>query len=160
MAAGSTASGVMPACASSAMRRGLSLASTSGTLISPKSISDATFGQVVRSHLDHHLVAGQHTDAVLAHLAGGMGDDHVIIGDQLHAEVRVWEEFFHDPLELQHFFFGQWVLLKPFASRGDRRERAKKQAFPTVFHDFTAKYLPPRGPETAVSTAASAGPAP
>src|SRR6478735_5140227 len=125
-----------------------------------KAVGDTTLGQIVRSHLNHHLVAGQHTDAVLAHLAGGMGDDHVIIGDQLHTEVRIWEELFHDPLELQHFFFGQWVLLKPLASGGDRGKRSKKQPFPTVFHVFWAKYLLQQGLGNAVSAAASAGPGP
>src|SRR5258708_6621758 len=117
MAAGSTASGVMPAHAKNAMRRGLSLAKTSGTLISPKAIRNAALGKIIGRHLDHHLVAGQHADAVLAHLAGGVGDDHMIIGDQLHTEVRIWEEFFHDPLELQHFFLGQWVLLSRSRAR-------------------------------------------
>src|SRR5205085_2869039 len=104
-------------------------------------------------HLDHHLVASQNTDAVLAHLASGMGDDDVVIGDQFHAEGRIGQQLLDDALELQQFFLGQWVLLKPFASRGDRGESPETQAFPTVF----LRYPPLQGLESAVSGAASAG---
>src|ERR1700733_3580851 len=118
IAAGNTASGTMPAWASRARRRGLSLANTSGALISAETISDTTLGQIVWSHLDHDLVAGENADAVLAHLAGGMGDDDVVIGDQLHAEGRIGQKLFDDALELQQFFFGQWVLFLPFREQG------------------------------------------
>jgi hypothetical protein len=33
----------------------------------------------VRGHLDQDLVARQHADAVLAHAAGGMGDDLMFV---------------------------------------------------------------------------------
>src|SRR5580658_8980835 len=115
IAAGRTASGVMPACASRARRRGLSLARTS-TILS-KTIGDATLGQVVGRHLDHHFVTGQHSNAILAHFTGGMGDDDVAIGDQLHAEGRIGQQFFYNALELQQFFLGQWVLLQASAGR-------------------------------------------
>src|ERR1700678_3353734 len=77
IAAGMTWAGTMPACASKASRRGLSLARTSSGLA--EAIGDAPFGEVIRGHLDHHLVAGEHADAVLAHLARGMGDDLMAI---------------------------------------------------------------------------------
>src|SRR6266542_3354172 len=40
-----------------------------------EAISDSALGQIVRRHLDQHLVAGQHADAILAHLAGGVTED-------------------------------------------------------------------------------------
>src|SRR6202012_2295680 len=110
ISAGSMASGMMPAWAGKARRRGLSLANTSGALISAETVGDTTLRQVIGGHLDHDLVAGQHANAVLAHLAGGVGDDDVVIGDQLHAEGRIGQKLLDDALELQQFFFGQWVL--------------------------------------------------
>src|SRR5579863_671042 len=114
--AGTMASGTMPAWANSARRRGLSLASTSSAT-DPRlaeAISDAALSQIIGRHLDHHLVARQDADAVLAHLAGGVCDDDVIIGDQLHAEGRVGQKLFDNALELQQLFLGQWVLFQPF----------------------------------------------
>src|SRR5258705_8418967 len=87
MAAGRMASGVMPTCASNAARRGLSLARTSKALT--EAIGDAALGQIVRCHLDHHLVSRQNPNAILAHLAGGVGDNDVVICDQFHAEGRI-----------------------------------------------------------------------
>ena len=103
------ASGMMPACARSARRRGLSLARTSSGLA--EAIGDATFGQVIGRHLDHHLVAGQHADAVLAHLAGGMGDNHVAIG-AAHAEGRVGQQFARRCLRIPAILPWPFVLFK------------------------------------------------
>src|ERR1700743_3923576 len=83
-----------------------------------EAVSDTTLGEIVWRHLDHDLVAGQHADAVLAHLAGGMGDNDVVIGDQLHAEGRIGQKLFDDALELQQFFFGQWVLFLWVSCKG------------------------------------------
>src|SRR6185312_12941603 len=69
--AGMLPAGMMPACASSALRRGLSLARISLA----EAIGDPPLGEVIGRHLDHDLVAGEHADAVLAHLARGVGDD-------------------------------------------------------------------------------------
>src|SRR5512142_1286715 len=93
MDAGWTASGVMPACASKASRRGLSLASTSARRAGLfEAIGDASLGEVIRRHFHHDLVAGQHADAVLAHLARGVGDDLMTVLKR-HAECRVRQQF-------------------------------------------------------------------
>src|SRR5215469_3349679 len=93
----------MPACARSDKRRGLSLASTSSGLA--EAIGDAPLGEIIRRHLDHDLVTGQHADAVLAHLAGGMGDDFMAVL-QKNPEGGVGQEFADRTLEFQQFFLG------------------------------------------------------
>src|SRR5262249_52347639 len=98
MSAGRMASGTMPARARRAARRGLSLARTSAAFILPEAVIDTTLGEVVGRHFHHHLVAGQHPNAVLAHLAGGVGDDDMAIGDQLHAERRIGQKLIDDSL--------------------------------------------------------------
>ena len=37
-----------------------------------EAVGNPTLGQIIRGQLDQHLVAGEHADAVLAHLAGGV----------------------------------------------------------------------------------------
>src|SRR5262245_56387937 len=66
-------------------------------------IDDTAFGEVVRTHLDQHLVAGQHADAVLAHAAGRVGDDFMAVL-KLDAEVGVGEELRHKARKFQLFF--------------------------------------------------------
>src|SRR5205085_9962881 len=81
--AGMTASGVTPMRASKSRRRGLAEARISRILwVSGRScasgheaVGDAPLGQIVGRQLDQHFVAGQHADAVLAHLAGGVAED-------------------------------------------------------------------------------------
>ena len=69
-----------------------------------EAVGDAALGQVVGRHLHQHLVAGQHADAVLAHLAGGVGDDLVVVFE-LHAERRVGQQFADRARKFQKFFF-------------------------------------------------------
>src|SRR5882724_9593543 len=68
-------------------------------------IGDTTFGHVVGRHLDQHLVAGEHADAVLAHAARGMGDDFMFVFE-LDAEGGVREQLRHDTGKFQELFFG------------------------------------------------------
>src|ERR1700749_2802797 len=103
MSAGAIASGTMPAWASSCLRRGLSLASTSATGLL-EAIGDASLGEVIRSHLHHDLVSGQHADAVLAHLAGGVRDDLVAVLEQ-NAEMRIGQALADRTLKFQQVFF-------------------------------------------------------
>lgn len=70
-----------------------------------ETIGDAALGQIVGRHLDQHLVAFQHANAVLAHFAGGVGDDFVIVF-KLHAEHRAGQQFGHDTGEFEQFFLG------------------------------------------------------
>src|SRR5688500_13503960 len=106
MSAGSSRSGSMPACCNSSMRRAEPEASTSfwKTLIrlpercgGPRgllfeAVGDAALGQVVGGHLDQHLVACEHADTVLAHAAGSMSDDLMLVFE-LHPEHRVGQQF-------------------------------------------------------------------
>jgi len=62
-------------------------------------------GQIVRRHLDENLVAGKHPDAVLAHAAGGVGDDFVAL-IELHAKGCVGQEFGDGSGQLDNFFLG------------------------------------------------------
>src|SRR5215475_2126798 len=68
-----------------------------------ESIGDATFGQIVRSHFDQDLVACQHTDAVLAHATGGVGDDLMFVFE-LDPERGVRKQFRHHTGKFQQFF--------------------------------------------------------
>ena len=67
--------------------------------------ADASALQIVRRHLDHHAVADAGADAELAHLAGRVGEDLVIVVE-LHAEVSVRQHFGDRAVEFQHLFFG------------------------------------------------------
>src|SRR6185312_4701712 len=112
MSAGRSASGSMPAWLTSDSRRGEPEARTNlGRPImcadqsfepanhlnrqSFESVSDPTLGQIVRRHLHQHLVAGEHTDTVLAHAAGGVGDNLVLVLE-LDAKGGVGQELRHD----------------------------------------------------------------
>src|SRR6185312_9997761 len=99
--AGIKCSGSMPIWLSSASRRGEAEARiSSGRLAMQEApadlfarpsaplleaVGDAALGEVVGRHLAEHLVAGEHADTVLAHAAGGMRDDLVLVL-QLHPE--------------------------------------------------------------------------
>src|SRR5262249_17868818 len=116
ISAGSTASGVTPIWASRARRLGLALASTSrgaaravteappgaSPLLEP--VGDATPGQVVGGHLAQHPVPRPHPAAVVAHLAGGVGDDLVLVVE-FHAEGGVGQQLADRARELQQLFF-------------------------------------------------------
>lgn len=66
---------------------------------------DAALGKVIGRHFDIHLVARQNADAVLAHLARGVGQDFVAIV-QLDAEHGVGKDFGNDSFKLEQVFFG------------------------------------------------------
>src|SRR5262245_15768127 len=69
----------------------------------------AAFLKIVGRHLDGDAVAGQRLDAVLLHLAGGVGDDFVPC-IQLHAVARVGKDFGDQSLELDQLFFSRGSL--------------------------------------------------
>src|SRR5688500_1240189 len=102
--AGITASGTTPMRARRSRRRGLAEASTRRIALL-EAISDAALGQVVRGQFDQHFVAGQHADAVLAHLARGVAEDFVAIL-QLDAEHRIGQQLDHPSAHLEKFFLG------------------------------------------------------
>jgi hypothetical protein len=70
---------------------------------------DAAFGQVVGREFQRDLVTRQDADVVLLHLAGGVGDQLVPVlqGD---AKTRVRQDFVHDTIHLDQFFFGHGLL--------------------------------------------------
>ena len=79
-----------------------------------EAIGDAALGQIVGRQLDQHLVADQHADAVLAHLAGGVAEDFVVVL-QPHAEHGVGQKLHHLAAHFEQFFFCQ---TKPLAIWG------------------------------------------
>src|SRR5712691_4843579 len=66
-------------------------------------VGNTTLGQIVRRHLDQHFIAGKNADAVLAHAAGGMGDDLMFVFE-LDPEGGVRKQLRHDTRELQELF--------------------------------------------------------
>src|ERR1051326_9605484 len=83
----------MPAWASNASRRGLALASSRLRDTSLfEAIGDAPLGEIVGRHFHQHLVARQHADTVLAHLARGVGDDLMPVLE-LYPESGVGQQF-------------------------------------------------------------------
>ena len=61
---------------------------------------DAAFGEVVGGHLYQNLVARQHPNPVLAHLAGRMGDDLVLVLE-FDAEGGVGQQLYDRARELE-----------------------------------------------------------
>ena len=68
-------------------------------------VVDPALGQIVGRHFDHDAIAGQDTDAVLAHLSGGVGNDFMVVVE-LHAKRRVGQKLGNGAFEFQQFFLG------------------------------------------------------
>src|SRR5204863_1719267 len=92
-------------------RRGLALArisfmapSRSAFEKSLEAVGDPPLGQVIGRHFDQHLVASQHPDAVLAHLAGRVSDDLVVVF-QFYSKGGVGQQFADRAWKLQQLFF-------------------------------------------------------
>src|SRR5690606_21632744 len=66
-------------------------------------VGDAPLRQVIRRHLDEHLVARQNANAVLAHFACRVGNDLVIVGE-LHAKRRVGQQLNDSAFKFDEFF--------------------------------------------------------
>ena len=73
----------------------------------PKSY--APFGEIIRSELDTHPIAGKYADAMLTHLAVHIGDDVMPIA-QSDDEPSVRQHFADDTLHLDHLFFSHEVV--------------------------------------------------
>ena len=67
---------------------------------------DTTPGQVVRGHLNCHLIAGQDADEVHAQLAGDVSQDDVAVAD-VHVERGVGQGLGHNAFQLDHIVFCQ-----------------------------------------------------
>ena len=123
--------GVMPIRARRSRRRGDADARTSaggairrGELLRPgaaaaghEAVGDPALGEIVGGQFDEHLVADENADAVLAHLAGGMAEDLVIVLET-HAKHRIGEQLDHLPTHFEEFFFRQAVSLSGSIARG------------------------------------------
>ena len=75
-----------------------------------EAIVDPTLGQIIGGHLDLNAVAGQNTDAVLAHLACRMCDDLMAVF-QLDPKRRIGQEFLHDTGKFERIFLGHVVSI-------------------------------------------------
>src|SRR5258707_10606348 len=76
---------------------------TAGTLVLVTEDEPALF-KIIGRHLDRHPIARQRLDAVLFHLAGGVGND-LVSGIELHAITCVGEDFGNQSFELDQLFF-------------------------------------------------------
>ena len=99
--------------------------------------SDPTFGEVVRRHLDIHLVAGKHTDAILAHLAGSMGQYLMIIiefdakhcvGQQFHDRAAKFDEVFLSHLPCTIIYLEGVIALQSLPGQAIFPASAEKRA--------------------------------
>ena len=111
-----TRSGTMPICARSASRRGLAEARTSARRGHLKRKVIRPLLKIVGRHLDVHPVAGQHADAVLPHLAGGVRENAVLVVE-LDAEHGVGQQLHHRPAEFDHVLFRHPASCKMLISR-------------------------------------------
>lgn len=68
---------------------------------------DARLGQIVRRHLERHLVAGKDTDVVLPHFSRGVGDQLVAVFE-IDAETGIGEHFGNQAFEFKKFFFSHY----------------------------------------------------
>src|SRR5208337_4795119 len=73
-------------------------------------VNDPPLGEVVRSDLDGHSVAGDDPDEILAHLAGNVGQDAMTIF-QLDHELGVRKRLDDPSFGSDRFFFGHADLL-------------------------------------------------
>src|SRR6056297_1724923 len=104
-----------------------------------EAIVDAALGEVVRRHLDLHLVAGQNTNAVLAHLSCRVRDDLMAVLE-FDPECRVRQQFLHDAGEFEKFFLGH-VISCLHTRKGTG---ASKCAPPTFFSSPNSHEAPAR----------------
>src|SRR5687767_2731692 len=77
---------------------------------------DSALGEVIGRHFHVHAVAGQNTDTVLAHLAGGVGQ-HFVLVVQFDPEHRIWEQLGHRPRKFNKVFFRHVASLFGEAAR-------------------------------------------
>src|SRR4051812_8795869 len=127
MSVGRTASGVTPSRASKASRRGEAEARMRRTAarLLLEAVRDPTLGEVVGRQLDEHLVADQHADAVLAHLAGGMAENLMIVLEA-DAEHGVGQKLDHLAAHLEQFFLGHLSSVPKPLTGGGLTARARK----------------------------------
>src|SRR3546814_12236585 len=86
---------------------------------------------VVGRHLDVHAVARENANAVLAHLAGRMGQ-HFMVVVELHAEHRVGQQLDNGTLEFQQIFLGHLSFLSNPPSRFIAPARFVSLAIPVL----------------------------
>ena len=87
---------------------------------------DPAAGQIIRGHLDRHLIALEDADVVHAKLAGDTGLNHMTITD-IHFECGVGQGLYYDTLKLDHITLRQ-TGLPPYWSvliRGRQQARTE-----------------------------------
>src|SRR5215471_15480794 len=86
---------------------------TNGAIRSFEPVGDPALGEIIRRHLDEHLVAGQHADAVLAHASGSVSDDLMVVLE-LDPKGGVRKQFRHHAGTFQQFFLRHSLSEKSF----------------------------------------------
>src|SRR5690242_12192792 len=67
---------------------------------------DPSLGEIIGRQLDGDAIAGEDADAILLHLAGGIGEGLMAIVET-NAEPRVRQELGHHAVEFDQVFLGQ-----------------------------------------------------
>ncbi|CAH1658376.1 hypothetical protein CHELA1G11_12916 [Hyphomicrobiales bacterium] len=83
-----------------------------------ETIGDPALGQIIGRHLNENAIARQDADAVLAHLAGGMRHDLMVVLE-FDAKHRIGEQFRHNSRELEELFFRHSIPCGHFWSQWD-----------------------------------------
>ena len=97
--------------------------------------ADAAAREVVGRHFHDHAIADAGADAELAHLAGGVGEDLVIVVE-LHAEISVRQHLSNGAVEFEHLFFRHpQVLLSEWISAALRVAPRGRRFGPPVLHE-------------------------
>ena len=111
-----------PTCCSPNVCRGSSdgAAAEGGRCVALVTETDAPALQIVGRHFNDHPVADTRADAELAHLAGRVGQDFVIIVE-LHPEVAVRENLGDGTVKFQQLFFRHPVDSNCLTVAGGRR---------------------------------------
>ena len=72
---------------------------------------DSSAGQIIRGHLNGHLIAGKDLDKVHPELAGNVCQDDVAVAD-VNGEHRIRQRISNDALKLDYVVFCQVSLTK------------------------------------------------
>src|SRR5215471_14324261 len=86
---------------------------TNGAIRSFEPVGNPALGQIIRRHFDQHLVASEHTDAVLTHASRGVRDDLMIVLE-LDPKGGVRKQFRHHAGKFQQFFLRHSLSEKSF----------------------------------------------
>src|SRR5215813_13044502 len=100
---------------------------------------NATFGQVIRGHLDGYSIARKDTNSVFLHSPGRVGESFVPIVE-FYSEASIGKQLLYRAFELYQIFLGQTYLLDK--GRGRRGAPASYPPSPQAGRKFTAETRP------------------